>query len=461
MHRSKRHPGAPLGPLETADDDWFDISASTGDPGRAAAYLQAFFILEEWISAGRPPDKLDVASLPPEHRILTELDGPAFEYYRACMLALFEEIGHRRPDASIMRSLLVRAAALDPAGYRAFVVRAWTSHSRFATQRNNAYLQVRKLRDSSGPADDVQGQLRTCLKAWADYYEVDFVLWFLGVLARGISTRSLRPDTFGGPDTVTAQGSLVEQVGNALAALSLHQLQVLHADAYDPELRNVAGHNDFRIEGHTRADATVVDHKTGRRWSFQEITKRLVAAQVLGEVVMAGTAWAHDVHLVEDPTRLAQRGVVTTAFGQHMDPQSIPIVVIDQLWCFRDLDPAGTWLDTAELVIAVNTDGTERVSIGEFHTSNGQPVTPVLGAALLEHGWVRVLRRTVAPALGRGHPEYMNPHGARYEVVGAWDAHNVPVRIERPLPSSSTEPDVHLHSGRGSQSRKDSRGSSW
>lgn len=437
MPGSKRDPGTPLGPLDAAHGGWLDIAPLTGprESDRTTAYGQAFFVLEEWISAGRPPGKLDVATLPPEHRFLAGLDGPAFEYFRACMLILFEQPVGRRPSAAVVRSLLVRAAALDPAGYRVFIDRAWTSHPRFATQRNNAYRQVRELLDSSGPADeDVQGRLRTYLKAWADYYEVDFVLWFLAVLARGITTHSLLPDAFGGPDTATPQGSLANQVGDALAALSLHQLQALHADAYDPELRNVAGHNDYRIEGHTRADATVVDDKTGRRWSFPEIGKRLVAAQVLGEMVMAGMAWAHDVHLVEDPIRLAQRGVVTTAFGQDVDGQSMPTVVLGQLWCFRDLDPAGTWLDTTELVITVHPDGTEQVSIGEFHMSIGGPVTPFLGAALLEHGWVRVLRQPVAPALGLGHPEYMHPDGARYEVVGTWDEHCVPVQLVSRLP---------------------------
>jgi hypothetical protein len=112
----------------------------------------------------------------------------------------------------------------------------------------------------------------------------------------------------------------------------------------------------------------------------------------------------------------------------------MPTVALGQLWCFRDLDPAGTWLDTTELVITVHPDGTEQVNIGEFHMSIGGPVTPVLGAALLEHGWVRVLRQPVAPALGLGHPEHMHPDGARYEVVGAWDEHCVPVQLASPRP---------------------------
>ncbi len=226
--------------------------AGPADPALATAYVQAFFDLEEWFSAGKPPGKLDLATLPREHRVLAGLDGPAFEYYRSCMLGLFEQAVLWRPAVAAIRSLLARARGLDPAGYDAFIEQAWGAHPRFAAQRNNAYRQLRALPEHPGQDDDVRHRLRTQLKAWADYYEVDFVLWFLGVLGKGLTGGAVRPGAFGGPDTTTAQGSLADQVGEALAGTPL---QALHITAYDRDLGNVARHNDYGVDGHTRADA--------------------------------------------------------------------------------------------------------------------------------------------------------------------------------------------------------------
>jgi hypothetical protein len=198
---------------------------------------------------------------------------------------------------------------------------------------------------------------------------VDFVLWFLAALGRGLRD-GRQPGLFGGPDSTVSQGELARHAGEALVGTPL---RALLGEAYDPALRNTIAHNDYRVDEHTCADAEIVDHKTGQRWGLGAVRQRLAAAQILGEAVMVGVMWAHDVQLALDPARLAQRGVVSTAYAREGEPGKMAVLVLSQLWCFRDLDLRGSWLDSSERPGSLTLRTTTAVSAARKASTSATP----------------------------------------------------------------------------------------
>jgi hypothetical protein len=86
----------------------------------------------------------------------------------------------------------------------------------------------------------------TELVTYANYYEIDFPMWFLAVLGKAVTTGRVEPTAFGGPASKIAQGSLID---SAVRALSGTPLERPMAKAYDPELRNAIQHNNYKLIG--------------------------------------------------------------------------------------------------------------------------------------------------------------------------------------------------------------------
>lgn len=59
--------------------------------------------------------------------------------------------------------------------------------------------------------------------------------------------------------------------------------------------------------------------------------------------------------------------------------------------------------------------------------------TGLVGQAVLERGWIRVVRIPVAPHMDMGFPVFRHPTSGDYEVVGIPDEHDVPFMNESPL----------------------------
>lgn len=115
---------------------------------------------------------------------------------------------------------------------------------------------------------------------------------------------------------------------------------------------------------------------------------------------------------------------------------TVPVAIVAQLWCFRDLDPPGSWLDTSEYIIEDEGDGRERAGFTARAFMAGHSISdrPVLGDAIRDRGWVRVIRLPVAPHMGMEFPVWEHVEAGEYEVVGIPDEHDVPVRMASPWP---------------------------
>jgi hypothetical protein len=389
--------------------------------------LQAYYHLEDWWAAGEPEGEFDVELLPFEHQLFARRDKPAaFEHYRAALLSYYEQAVLRAPMSSLVRSYLRRLHAMDASALKAFVEAGEDAVERFVEQRNNAYRRVRPLLDTPPPQDRAQheAELRTVLSAWVDYFECDLPLWFLGVTGKALSSGLIEPTAFGGPNSSTAQGSLADSVA---AAIVDTPLAAIFDEAYSAKLRNIVQHNDFRVDAGRDGALRIVSLTAGEVFSEDEVRGRLFAQQSLGEAVATGMRWARHVLLAPETTALAQEGFVGAAFAADADG---PVIALLQLWCFRDLDPLGSWLDSAEIVVLPHSDEEEEVRIGEHGVSIGPAIsTGPLGDSIRERGWVRVMRIPIAPALGLGHPTYDVTPARRYEVVGPLDDHWIPATV--------------------------------
>jgi hypothetical protein len=66
-------------------------------------------------------------------------------------------------------------------------------------------------------------------------------------------------------------------------------------------------------------------------------------------------------------------GVLSFTWGELFD--GWPVVVVPQLWCFRDLDPAGTWIDAAQLTLTPDSYGID-FEVNGSSISEGVNIAP-------------------------------------------------------------------------------------
>jgi hypothetical protein len=119
---------------------------------------------------------------------------------------------------------------------------------------------------------------------------------------------------------------------------------------------------------------------------------------------------------------LEQCGVLISGYGTDAD--RLPLVVLLQLWCFRDLDPLGVWLDSAALTITRLPDGKEEVQFTDALKIKGEPVMATgFGDSLREHECAKVVRLGVIPSLGLAYPDIDVPGAGTYEIVSPPDVH--------------------------------------
>jgi len=393
-----------------------------GNVGRAEEYAAAFSHFEEWILLGRPEGFLDVRAVPPEHNMMIDFWPEAFEAYRHALWAYLERHTALHLWSSTVRSLLIRARRSDPVGYDEFIRVLDDAMPRFVEQKRNSVQ--RHMQAERDP--DRARALRASLSAYADTYEIDLPMWFLAVLGRALTTGKLTPEAFGGPSSSTSQAALINSAVEALRGTPLERLL---RDAYDAKLRNAIQHNDYELRiGTTEVTVSMLDGS--RTWHGDELYNRVTGTQQLVEAVQTVSAY---VRLVEEPllkAEFSQAGLVAVLFSGYQD--NLPHAAVHQLWCFHEMDTAGTWLDGCTVTFEVLEDGREKVSFTERGYTIGEPVShsEQLGDELRRHGWMHVTRIPVAPNFDLGYPVVDLPAAAAsYEVVGVPDEHVVKVRL--------------------------------
>jgi hypothetical protein len=167
----------------------------------------------------------------------------AFHFYRFCLMEYLERILGLSPWNVTVRSELMRARLRDRSGFENFEERAWDASDRFATQRINAvgrYATHLMVLNEGRPEQAMQQLLST----YTDLYEIEYSLWYLGVLAGAITTGKFRPGAFGGPNTKKGQDALIEQVEKSLQGTPFVGPFSL---SYDAALRHAVSHNSYRL----------------------------------------------------------------------------------------------------------------------------------------------------------------------------------------------------------------------
>jgi hypothetical protein len=205
------------------------------------AYLRTDMQLDQWLDEGARPDDFETVfqELPMEHQFMLFQWKEAFPFWRMSLYEYSERILGISPWTSTIRSVLARLRATNPNGVAAFEQLAFQERERAAIQLRNAVERYDNL-----ARERTRDSVRGLLNAYADVYEVDLTLWYLGVLARAYLTSEFDLDAFGGPRTRTAQAALIGQVEEALLGTPFAPM---FAEAYDPVLRNAIGHNDYDL----------------------------------------------------------------------------------------------------------------------------------------------------------------------------------------------------------------------
>lgn len=372
---------------------------------------------EAWLADEMPSEAApSYRDLPPLYTAALERWPEAFEFMRHHMFTYVASSLGFAPWGEILVSLWRRALASSKANTDDISGELKGAHDRFLRQYREAINRVREVPDTL----ESTRRLRAALQSYVAIYETDLPLWFLGVLGKALRTRRLELKFLGGPATTTSQGSLIESVRTALAGTPL--APALDA-AYSPALRNAIQHNDFELK---RVDGEVVfvAGDGSGTWSESQLWDLIEASQVLLQSVLLAA------QVIQTTTPASVAGFTDCGISSmtyHLQPGGLPICTITQLWCFRDLDPAGAWLDRSKFLLRPVGADAEEVSLGGRARVVGTPISrSAFGDAVSSSKWVWIERLPVAPAIDLGLPVVNSVEGDRLEVVGPADRHLVP-----------------------------------
>ena len=383
-------------------------------------FVSAYQMYEDWLASRREHPLVPVAVLDqlPGYGDPFLLAAPgAFSFLRHSLRRYLWTIPHEPGYAAALQSLLRRAEASDATGFEDFrrVLRA--ADERFLRQWRNTRAEHDRARNNEG-----RDRLEFLVRWFINFFETDAYLWFLGVLAKSISTGRVDATLFGGPETTAAQGALVRQI---VEALGTNPLSHVVRRAYDAPLRNAIGHNDY--EWVTEADGShaLVDHAGDRRFTEEELYAQLAEAQALEQALLSAVLGLFDEPRRDDLARLSDQGVIATLLISGVGG-GLGLVLF-QLWCFADLDSQGTWLDSGGVGLMLEPCDScdERRHTYLRLTPNSLSPLPsddveAFQRAVGSEEWVHVWRLRVAPFIGAPGLRVTLPCG-EFVVLGTPD----------------------------------------
>lgn len=392
-------------------------------PEKAWDHFEKMMNYEIWLTTRDDSDgELDASDLPSWYVAADRHSVDAFEFIRHSSFLYVASELRLAPWGDLLLSHLQRASLQDDAGAAALSTTLDAAYERFHRQYREATSTFRV----AGELTDPVSRLRMSLMAWAAIYETDAPIWLLGVLGRAMRRRKIDVAAFGGPQSSTAQASLVASVLDTVRGTPL---ELLLEEAYDADLRNALLHNDYEL----RVNPTIelLDHKSGKTWSGQELWQLLMGGQHL----LQSTLIAIQMFKVGRPgPELANAGVLSATYS--LTGGGLPTIVLTQLWCCRDLDARGDWIASSEVVIERTTEG-DTLLVGDQSIVLGDPLPEDYRVQAERSGWVSLTRMSVAPTLGLGLPSFMNAEKEELERLGPVDHHLVPIRLRDKVPQVS------------------------
>jgi hypothetical protein len=215
-----------------------------------------------------------------------------------------------------------------------------------------------------------------------------------------------------------AQGELVNKAMEGFEGTPLHRVI---GWVFDTELRNSIGNYELTQDG----SQALILHPSGRTMTSDEAWRFLMLDQTFHQGTLNAIS---KLITFPDPDHwrfLREYGVV--ALDWHVLKEGSVETILNQLWCFAELDADGSWLDTTEFTIcefAGNAlDGRRAVRFGSggFLDVPDTSGLEALQSRLEEEPWLLVTRYPVAPNLGLGYPRY----GDEFEIVGVPEEHFV------------------------------------
>jgi hypothetical protein len=266
----------------------------------------------------------------------------AFHFYRFCLMEYLERILGLSPWNVTVRSELMRARLRDRSGFENFEERAWDASDRFATQRINAvrrYATHLMVLNEGRPEQAMQQLLST----YTDLYEIEYSLWYLGVLAGAITTGKFRPGAFGGTQDE-------ERAGRSDRASREVPPRDPFRGSFQPVLRRGP---PARREPQLlpAADKPGIARRRGSRngdslgcSGSQHPSSQLTAVGPSCRHL----SWIRSRDMASQAAAAVSRSRPHLHRGEHHGGGRRRIHPL-QLWCFRDIDPVGEWLDEATL----------------------------------------------------------------------------------------------------------------
>ena len=393
---------------------------------KAYSYLGSFIAYEDWIRSGRPEIDIDVAQLfPPEYEQVYIQCPQGFEFYRHSLVTYLERTLHLSPCHSYISSLIRRIEQHDPQGHAVLLedLSAEDVRANYTRQLRNSVMSLLDARKSN--SNSSESNIKAALRAYCEFYEIDFPLLFIGILAKSERTGQIKPGAFGGLNSKTKKGALVKQILDELAGSPLEEIV---ENAYVPDLRNAVSHNKYEMVSNDNAVITGVRSTiTGKEWTVEELNRIIRSANVLTNSVQAVAA--HGWHLRDALTseKFSRFGIMNRLTFAIPDTPFLTIFVF-QLWCFYNLDTLGAWVDAAKMTAEVDgNENTMRLLLGDTVICS-VPKTPEMVNAW-SRDWVEIVRIPIGPDVGLAYPRY-EYENQQFEVLGVPDRHFVPFQTK-------------------------------
>lgn len=282
-----------------------------------------FALHEEWIQKGCPTDKRPEKPIP-GYFALASQNGDAYGFYRR---SLFPYLSEARGNQQFFREfsqIITECEEKYPEAMALF----WQAHNmtseKFLGQWDNLFERFESTKLTH----------QNCFK-YQQRYEIEHTLIFLAQLRQICSKKGFDKtlDRFRDNQKKLRKGVVAKYIVDGFE--NYHKVKKLILTAYNPKLRNLIGHNNYKISGNQIDSLEEQYTVTGAEFWNSYISLQEVQNGILWLLSRPKT-----VNL-----ELAKYGVVAVGFELE-DPIANPASMrIFQIHPFRTIDPKANWLN--------------------------------------------------------------------------------------------------------------------
>ena len=294
-----------------------------------------FVIYENYIQQETISYQIDPSIVPPGYLTVFSQNKDAYLFYRNSLLLLLKKAEGEHELYYELLNFTLHTVKLI--GYKDFETFADSLYDKFKIRWDNTVKTSHLVSELGMQKLELNN---ITLNAYQHKYEIEEVLIYLAILIKAVSKNTFDQnlDNFKDKSGNLRKGKIIEYIISGLD--SFPNLKKTISKAYNPNLRNIIGHNDYKIKDNslfTIDDELIITNHDFIEafYSMQELHNALI--------------WTiSNIEINKNVEEYSDCGVL--AIGYYYNKEiDIPEIHLFQLWCFSQCDPEKKWLKKAQI----------------------------------------------------------------------------------------------------------------